>query len=728
MSADSNCLPTFTTFADFAGYLVSLTVHISLGSVIRMAKNPNGIKPQPYSAVAKSLLALNPTRDGFEGLLAALVETTTGGRLALMSSGDQAGVDAVAPLTGLAPRRAMQAKRYTEKTNLDQNHLLGEMDRAERRFVGIDCWVLGSTKTIYGKEREELQLHAESKGWGLVMLDWSLICELPCLATLCAAHREITDRYITDTEAQAELTAIAKSNCFKDALRQIQHELAGVTLGFEAAREAAASQMDKIFTDRFTARRIAGASPTYLCQAPPVARVNVESVIVDWWAGGKTVLALLGDEGTGKTWAALAAMRKCGTINDGPLTVIIPSSTAAKAANGMDAVVGALSEIAKDANWSAKDPMEFWRRRVRLWSQGRSEGPQPSLLVLVDGLDELDPFDWNSWLAPLLESSVAGLVRIIVACRRDDWQRWAKLDDLDMDQLQEFAVPQFQPAERDAFLQSQGIDVSQVSTQVLEAALHPRTAFHLTRLGTDIGDIKRVTRELILLQDYRKRYDLKRGPLDPEAFERIVIMMARKAEAAAIAQEAFHASAGDVIGHAVEITGHERKTMRRVLSELISGGWVQRVRGSPHDLTFTEKALPLAVGMALANDIQSKKLEEAIADVDRLLEPWEADDIVEPVLRTCATVLITQEAPDALCRNILQRWGNLRFHDLAAQDFWRRIQVFKPNIFLDLVESGAIRADWLGEWGLASLWEDQPKCVVMVEAMGPMTQTTMVTF
>ncbi|MES0110029.1 hypothetical protein [Mesorhizobium sp. M0013] len=680
-----------------------------------MAKKSSAAAPQLYPALARALRDLHPTRDGFEGLLAALIEATTGGQLALMSSGDQVGVDGVAPFSGFAPRRAMQAKRYAQSTTLDQNHLLGEMDRAGQRFVGLDCWVLGSTKTIRGKEREELQVHAEGKGWGLVVLDWSLFGGLPRLATLCAGYREISDHFITSAAARAELTLIASTDAFVGALSQLQRDLAGAEVGFEPAREAAASQMDVIFSDRFAARRLAGASPTYLSQAPPVARANVEKAIANWWTSGQTALALLGNEGAGKTWAALSALRVLGAEAGGPLTVVIPSAAAERAVDGLVAVVEALTEIADGAGWSAQNPADFWRRRLRLWAQCRTDGPQPRLLVFVDGLDELDPFNWDSWFSPLLEAKMAGLIRIIVGCRRDDWQQWAKLRDLDSHQLEEFTVPLFQTAERDAFFESQGVDVNQVSTQVLEAALHPRTAFHVTRLGAEIGDFKRITRELILLRDFQNRYELKRGLVDPEAFKSIVIRMAREAETAVLAKKAFSASAGDVIGHAVEITGHEAKTMRRVLSELVSGGWVQRAPGSPHDLTFTDKALPLAVGMALASEIQSRPLVEARAEVDRLLQPWEADDLIEPVLRTCATVLITQGASDDLCREVLQRWAGVHFHSHAAQDFWRRLHVFRPELFLDLLETGATGSGWLGEWGVASLWEDQPECVCLVE-------------
>ncbi|TGQ04885.1 MULTISPECIES: hypothetical protein [unclassified Mesorhizobium] len=682
-----------------------------------MAKKSISAARQLFPAIANALLDLPPTRAGFEGFVAALIDAATGGRLALMSSGDQAGVDGVTLSPGFAPRRAMQAKRYAEGTALDQSHLLGEMDRAEQRFAGLDCWVLASTKTIHGKEQEELKSHAERKGWGLVVLDWSLLAGLPRLAILCAAHRKITDCYLTDVAARAELSALTKTNGYQGALKALVRDLAAADVGFEPAREAAASQMDAIFSDRFTARKLAGASPTFLSQAPPVVRANVDRVISEWWSNGRTALALLGDEGAGKTWAALMAMRTLGAIAGGPITVVIPSDTAAKANDGLTAVIEALAEIAKRAGSWIQDPLGFWSRRLRLWTQGRTDGgPQPRLLVLVDGLDELDPFNWDRWFASLLEARMAGLVRIIVACRRDDWQRWAKLNDLQTDQLHEFSVPHFQPGERDEFLRNHKVDISQVSKQVLEAALHPRTAFHVTRLGTEIGDFKRITRELILLRDFQNRYELKRGPLDPDAFKNIVIRMAREAEAAVLAHKPFTASARNVIDHAVEVTGHEPETMRRVLSELISGGWVQRSPGSPHDLTFTDKALPLAVGLALANEIQSRPVEVALGEVSRLLQPWEADDLIEPVLRTCATVLITQGASLDLCRDILRRWGSRQFHSLAAQDFWRRLHVFRPELFLELLETGATGSGWLGEWGVASLWEDQPECVDLVEA------------
>lgn len=672
--------------------------------------------PKPFTAVARALLQLAPTREGFEGLVAELIEATSQGRLALMSSGDQAGVDAIEPRIGFAPRRAMQAKRYADSTALNQNHLLGEMDRAQMRFPGLDCWILASTKSVFGKEREDLQVHAEAKGWGLVLLDWTLAGGLPRLATLCAAHRDITDRYVTDAAARTELDVIAADPAFEDAVHQLRHDLQASEVGFEPARVAAAAQMDRIFSDRHAARKLAGASPTFLSQAPPISRPALDEAIRTWWTGDTSVLALLGDEGMGKTWAALGSLRALGAEPGGPLVIVIPSATAAKAADGLPAVINALVAAARHAGWSGADPDGFWRRRLAIWSADRSAEAEPRIVALVDGLDELDPFDWNTWLAPLLDDSVSGLIRIVLACRIDDWRRGARPSDLDPADVFEFAVSRFEVAERDAFLNSQGIQIEKVSKGVLEDALHPRTAFHVARLGAEIGDHTRITREQILLRDFRNRHEIKGGPLDPEAFEQVVIRMARDAEAAVLAQAPYRANSGEVVDLAVKVTGHDRGAMRRVLSELVSGGWVQRDPKSPHTLGFTDRFLPLAVGMALADAIQSLTVEQAVAEVDRLLEPWGADDLIEPVLRTCATILITRGASEALCREILRRWADLRYHNREAQDFWRRLHAFKPTLFLDMVEVGAAGSDWLGEWGVASLWEDQPDCVDLVEA------------
>src|ERR1700731_5281 len=123
----------------------------------------------PFATLHAKLLTLEATKDGFEGLIANLIGRTTGNRMRLMRSGDQHGVDSVEDAAGHVTLRAMQAKRYGPKTPLDDTALRGEMDEAVEKFSGLDCWVLATTKTVHGKEVQNLSQHAERLGLGFVV-------------------------------------------------------------------------------------------------------------------------------------------------------------------------------------------------------------------------------------------------------------------------------------------------------------------------------------------------------------------------------------------------------------------------------------------------------------------------------------------------------------------------------------------------------------------------------
>lgn len=56
-------------------------------------------------------------------------------------------------------------------------------------------------------------------------------------------------------------------------------------------------------------------------------------------------------------------------------------------------------------------------------------------------------------------------------------------------------------------------------------------------------------------------------------------------------------------------------------------------------------------------------------------------------------------------------------HGGGGQDFWRRLHIFRPRIFLDLCSRRAkFQRSWLMEWGIASLWEDHEVARAEVEA------------
>ncbi|HEX8262142.1 MAG TPA: hypothetical protein VF547_04645, partial [Allosphingosinicella sp.] len=665
-------------------------------------------------AIKNALLRLAATKDGFEGLVAALVEAATGGPLLLMSSGDQGGLDAIGADRGSAPRRAMQAKRYGDTSKLNLNTLVGEMSRAASAFPHIDCWIVPTTQPLWGKEKEALRRHAQSLGWGFVALDWSPGLNLtPRLALLCAAYPEVTARWDELASIRSELDAIAADAGFEAAAAALIGELVAADVGFRSAQAAALAHLERAYRDPAAARHIAGASPAFLAKAPPVPREGPRKQILDWYCGTQKALVLLGGEGAGKTWAALDGLRAAAETMPYPLPVVIGAARARRHPNGLAAVASALADVGTFAELSLDDPMDFWTRRLARWAR-TGPGADPVILMLVDGLDEVDSFDWQDWLAPLFTAENSALFRVLLTCRADDWQQGLSrsLADAGNDEVAVATVGNFEPHERDSYLAEHGIeDLEKVAPNVLAAALHPRTAFHLIRHAREIGGLTQITREQLLLRDFRNRREIKGGRLTEHAFAELVCGLAVQAQNAALRQQAFRVSEGEVVEQAADIAGFGRREMRWVLSELVSGHWCTREPARPNQITFTNDALPDAVGMALAAQVSGLDAESALAEIDRFLEPWGADDLVEPVLRMCATALVVDPAvADALCEAVLERWQRRSFHGSAGQDFWRRLHVFRPNVFLTLAERRAHReSGWLMEWGLACFWEDYPE-------------------
>lgn len=670
----------------------------------------------PYAEVAAALLSLPATREGFEGLTAALIDAATGGALRLLASGDQLGVDGIADSVGSGPRRAMQSKRYKPSTSLDRTGLLGEMAAANDAWPGIDSWIIASTKSLYGTVAKAVRTFAETLGWGLIALDWSEVAPgLPRLAVLCASYPDIACRWREIELVRGTLDALAALPGFPAARDAVLAELRAIDVGFAAGRANALADLNRIFSDAEAARAIAGPSPALIVSAPPVPRIALRASVATWWSTESQGAVLLGLEGMGKTWGALDALRNLAIAGNGPLPIVIGAAAAVVAADGLDAVIGALVRIGEEAGLRVADPPRFWRRRLALWAEGAGEAGQPRLLVLVDGLDEVAPFGWPAWLAPLRVAERAGLIRLLLTCRDDEWRHRVAPGLTPLPSV--LPVGRFSATERDAYLQSRGIDPSLVSAVVLAAALHPRTAFHLTRLADEIGDLTRITREQLLLRDFQNLYLVKGGPATPAVFEGLVRDMATQAQAAALRQQAYSVTSGTVLDAAAELSGDTRDRMRRVLGDLVSGAWLERDADDPTRFGFTDRGLPDAVGLALAQLIRRLDVPAALAEVDRFLEPWGADDLVEKVLRTCATALIVDpQVPDALCSAMLERWHAHPMHGNGGHDFWRRLHIFRPAIFLDVCERQALRGDWLLAWGVASLWEDHPRMRPMIAA------------
>src|ERR1700759_1469603 len=103
--------------------------------------------------------------DGFEGLIAALLEELTGWHFDLAISGAQEGRD-MSLRRANANVVAVECKRYGRNTELNGRELLGELVQVGQDIPDLDLWVLVASREVPSQMTEDLNRLAAEKGIG----------------------------------------------------------------------------------------------------------------------------------------------------------------------------------------------------------------------------------------------------------------------------------------------------------------------------------------------------------------------------------------------------------------------------------------------------------------------------------------------------------------------------------------------------------------------------------
>ena len=134
------------------------------------------------------LRKLKPTGpDGFEGLIAILLESLIGRHFFLSKPGFQGGRDMSTEgrNTNII---AVECKRYQSKTDLDERELLGEILQVSRDIPDLDLWVLVASRNIDDRLEKSIVSAAREKGFEAIIIDTGETNSdhLSSLAAICA--------------------------------------------------------------------------------------------------------------------------------------------------------------------------------------------------------------------------------------------------------------------------------------------------------------------------------------------------------------------------------------------------------------------------------------------------------------------------------------------------------------------------------------------------------------
>ena len=605
----------------------------------------------------------------------------TGHAFYVAKSGHQHGTDVRSAPQNLV-KVGLEAKRYRSGTKPSLDQLLYKITDASTASKPVDLWLLAATWTVDVSDREKLHSYAESCGLAVLIFDWprrlNRLCEF---AVLCASAPKTCDAFLENTPSLTSAFAIVRqSPSYEKSCSQLLECLTLPNLGYDSARRACGHWLKTAQRTLANAKsRLHGHHNLLATDHGVVQRANINAQLDNWYTGSDAVAALLGDEGMGKTWAALAWHRRLASSNDdSPLTVFL----SAKAIDGTDVKSTLANALATQTE--SQNP-EFWKKRLHLWE--RNASPDVRILVLLDGLNENFKFtEWAEWLQPLFEDRLSGMYRIIVSCWPNWWERSLfRLANLTPKPL-EVRVGAFDDDELSELLQTMCIKQSDLAPAVLELMRVPRLSSLVAKHRDKLEHSGDITAERVIYEDWKDRVERRgtRAGLSHDDMQSFVADIGNKMKA----DLDQNLTKTDVIDSLSDASGKTGLELEPAIRELRSGGWLNR-GAKPNTYRVASQRIPFVLGATLISQIADETVTSLMEqDIAEFLDPLKAHQLGASILRAATTIaLITSGTSLILRQTLLYRWldeSNFRVEDFEA--FWR-LAGLEPDLFLDLAET-----------------------------------------
>ena len=641
----------------------------------------NSASTEQISKFLSSLRHTGPV--GFEGLVAVLLEAITGQRFRLSRSGQQSGQDARSE-SGYGNRIKVEAKHY-KKDTLDERELTAEIVQAISLGAGVDLWILAASCRVSEQLETDLEKIAQQHNIEVLFLDLGTD-GLPRIAVLMAAFPERVSHWIQQNNIQCDadglnvaLRQLAAEPTFSAAVAQMREKLAGTLLGYEDARRRSRKLLLGTLSDQGNTmsmfnQRVALRSKDLQL----IHRVAVSDALLAWWSRSLDECkpaVVLGEEGTGKTWAVMDWLAH--QIDGNSMPIVLPFSASAEPISSGETIEDLLPKLL--AKWTGAGDSVFWTKRLERWLNVEGARSQPLLLIFADGLGERAALDWPSFFRTLEHERWRGLISVLATDRPGHWRPNCARAGLDT--FQEIEISGYTDSELLNALDGKGIALSSIPHDLQELIRRPRYCqlvsehFHEMQANADF------TVERLILLDARHRTESKRGQLTENQFIEIIQNLALQYRESPI----IHLSK---IPNLWPVADPDRKIHQQILD----GGLLIPKDGLGIRFTVERTRLVFGLGMLFADEIRA--LAEQGNDkvhIENEIASWfEPHPDMDLKVEICGAALFHSLAdetyPTTGRREILRYWLGLRnWHDGAQAAFVNYV-VRCPQDFIAMAE------------------------------------------
>ena len=633
----------------------------------------------PVQEQLKRELQSKQSSSQFEQLAAALLERFIDVRVAVAKTGVQYGADA--GTAGQQGRRLrLECKRYHDTTPLNDRELLGEIDQALARDEALEAWLLAATCPVPEQTRQSVVQHGEKWGVPIVIIDWT-DHDIAPLAALCASAPDLVEELLSREGGEAARALQARSASAIDRLRR---DLESWCLGFESLRRQSHDKLEKIWNCPRESNAALGQDVAGGMQDKKVKRKKALEGLNGWWQGGScndAPAAVVGFEGTGKTWTVLD------WLVDGkaeqPVVLIVPSSAVtARSGISESSLKQLLAGRLREMSGAIQDPEHWYRRLDRLLKRPLNEGP--ILTIVFDGLNQEPDVSWLPILKAFQAEVFAGRVRVVVTTRNHYVEnKLAKLKGLSVPPIP-IHVDRYDPAEIDQMLGFEGLTRDDLHPDVLELARTPRLFRLVVRFRENLVEAGQITVHRLLWEYGRDTFGVRAGiSFSEDEWQDWLQGIALKY------RDGIKEYSTRTLGETVERPDLTNSDVYRRLSDIIDGQFAT-LRPSGN-LQIIPEVVAHALGLALLNQLDevAPPTFEALEDgLSKWLDPIAGLDQLSEILRAAVSIMVQQgrARQSAVTGVLLTAW--LQAHNVTDKHRQEVVDLAPnfPDALLDAIE------------------------------------------
>lgn len=605
------------------------------------------------------LLCLKPDGEaGFEGLVAHAIASFMGRHFRVARAGRQHGRDGATNPGSFDV--FFEAKLYSGKPPSTEDLQSKFLSAIQDYHPQLDVWIVACSVPLGENSARDVVITGERFGVTVVILDWSRH-SLPPLAVLLAKVPDAVSEWLAGhttptlhAAIDAGLTSLRTHPAYPAALAEIDRLLSPATAGWDAARVRNSAWLAATLANQQRARQAFGQfiAPDDPHLSAVIRQHAADQIVAAMSAECAPIVALVGDEGTGKTWLSAMAWE---SVEDRPVFLLFTTDNPAWDVALRDPLRFIARLLMEQSGGSPlNDAEDRWLRRLENWAKGPAAGPR--LWLVLDGLNERESRAWTALVDKLMELP-AGLGLRLLLTSRPAFFHERVLPRLRGYAIEQITVEPFTAQQVLEALSSRGVDGAAVPDAVREFLCNPRI------FSIAVGMLDRVkpdelTRERLLFEYWSKRYqernnlrhndgDMRRLLISHANAIREVLKNFGQAAAASFRRDLWKQHSG----LAQRVTD---PTIDDELTEVESGRFFQPDPDTEGNYRIRPEGLAYALGLLIIDEIRGAAEIEMPEKIDAAIDPIRGLDLVADVLLAALGIAcIDPKCPDVVAAALI---------------------------------------------------------------------------